>query len=138
VAIHTGFIPYTFQLSSAFWNHGSAVACVLVLEPDPEVRDLVALVARRLGHEVLNEVSTPAVRLDVVVLEPESSRSFLAAQVLRERFPELPIIVSSIAPPSSRTAELRPLAYLQKPFTLGELQHALVRAVPASSSSDAA
>jgi DNA-binding response OmpR family regulator len=114
------------------------VACVLVLEPDPEVRDLVALVARRLGHEVLNEVSTPAVRLDVVVLEPESSRSFLAAQVLRERFPELPIIVSSIAPPSSRTAELRPLAYLQKPFRLGELQHALVRAVPASSSSDAA
>ena len=114
------------------------MGCVLVLEPDPEVRELVGLVAGRLGHEALSEIPTPAVRLDVVVLEPESFRAFLAAQVLRERFPELPIIVASIAPPNSRTAELRPLAYLQKPFTLGELQHALVRALPASSSSDAA
>ena len=76
--------------------------------------------------------------MDAVVVEPESFRSFLAAQVLRERFPKLPIIVASIAPPSSKTAELRPLAYLQKPFMLGELQHALTRALPASSSSDAA
>jgi CheY-like chemotaxis protein len=125
-------------LSIGIWNHGSAVGCVLVLEPDPEVRELVSLVARRLGLEAVHEVPTPAVRLDVLVLEPESFRSFLAAQVLRERFPELPIIVASIAPPSSKTAELRPLAYLQKPFMLGELQHALARAVPASSSSDAA
>jgi len=125
-------------LSIGIWNHGSAVGCVLVLEPDPEVRELVSLVARRLGLEVVHEVPTPAVRLDVLVLEPESFRSFLAAQVLRERFPELPIIVASIAPPSSKTAELRPLAYLQKPFILGELQHALARAVPPSSSSDAA
>jgi hypothetical protein len=120
------------------WNHGSAVGCVLVLEPDPEIRELVSLVARRLGLDAVSEVPTPAVRVDVVVLEPESFRSFLAAQVLRERFPELPIIIASIAPPSSKTAGLRPLAYLQKPFVLAELQHALARAVPASSSSDAA
>jgi hypothetical protein len=111
----------------------AAVGHVLILEPQPEIRDLVGLVAARLGHEVLTEVPTPTRSLDVVVVEPESFRGFLAAQVLRERFPDLPIICASIAPPSARTAELRPLAYLQKPFTLGELERALTRALPVSS-----
>jgi hypothetical protein len=120
------------------WNHVSAVGCVLVLEPDPEIRELVALVARRLGLDAVSEVPTPAASVDAVVLEPESFRSLLAAQVLHERFPELPIIVASIAPPSREASELRPLAYLQKPFALGDLQHALAVALSASSSSDAA
>ena len=111
----------------------AAVGRVLILEPQPEIRDLVGLVAARLGHEVLTELPTPTRSLDVVVVESESFRGFLAAQVLRERFPDLPIICASIAPPSARTAELRPLAYLQKPFTLGELERALTRALPASS-----
>ena len=109
------------------------MGCVLILEPQPEIRDLVGLVAARLGHEVLTEVPTPIRRLDVVVVEPESFRGFLTAQVLRERFPKLPIICASIAPPSAKTAELRPFAYLQKPFMLGDLQRELTRAVPASS-----
>ena len=89
------------------------------------------------GHEVLTEVPPPTRTVDVVVVEPEGFRGFLAAKVLRERFPTLPIICASIAPPSARTAELRPLAYLQKPFTLGELKRELARALPASSSSAA-
>jgi CheY-like chemotaxis protein len=116
----------------------AAVRCVLVLEPQPEIRDLVALVARRLGHDAITEVPPAAAEVDVVVVEPESFRGLLAAKVLRERFPELPIICASIAPPSGKTAELRPVAYLQKPFALGELERALTRALPASSSSDAA
>jgi two-component SAPR family response regulator len=116
----------------------AAVGCVLILEPDPEVRDLVALVANRVGLDAVSEVPTPSLSIDVVVLEPESFRGVLTAQVLRERFPKLPIICVSIAPPSPKTAELRPLEYLQKPFTLGELKRALTRAVPASSRSDAA
>ena len=115
----------------------AAVGSVLVLEPQPEIRDLVGLVASRLGHEVLTEVPPPTRTVDVVVVEPEGFRGFLAAKVLRERFPTLPIICASIAPPSARTAELRPLAYLQKPFTLGELKRELARALPASSSSAA-
>ena len=111
----------------------AAVGRVLILEPQPEIRDLVGLVAARLGHEVLTELPTPTRSLDVVVVESESFRGFLAAQVLRERFPDLPIICASIAPPSARTAELRPLAYLQKPFTLGQLERELTRALPASS-----
>ena len=116
----------------------AAVGCVLVLEPDPEIRDLVGLVAQRIGLDVVADVPTPSLSIDVVVVEPESFRAFLAAQVLRERFPELPIICVSIAPPSPKTAELRPLMYVQKPFTLDELKRALTRALPAPSSSDAA
>ena len=110
------------------------MGCVLVLEPDPEVRELIQLVATRVGLDAVTEVPTPSGSVDVVVLEPESFRGFLTAQVLRERFPSLPIICASIAPPGPRTAELRPLAYLQKPFALNDLQHALRRALPASSS----
>jgi hypothetical protein len=116
----------------------AAVGCVLVLEPDPEIRDLVGLVAQRIGLDVVADVPTPSLSIDVVVVEPESFRAFLAAQVLRERFPELPIICVSIAPPSTRTAELRPLMYMQKPFTLDELKRTLTRALSAPSSSDAA
>jgi CheY-like chemotaxis protein len=114
------------------------VGCVLVLEPDPEVRELVALVARRLGHETVTEVPTGLSTLDVLVVEPESFRALLAAQVLRERFPKLPIVCASIAPLSVKAAELRPVEYLQKPFTLRALESALTRATPASSTSDAA
>jgi hypothetical protein len=116
----------------------AAVGCVLVLEPQPEIRDLVALVARRLGHDAVTEIPAGAAGIDAVVVEPEGLRGLLAAQVLHKRFPDLPIICASIAPPSGKTADLRPLAYLQKPFTLGELERALTRALPASSSSDAA
>jgi CheY-like chemotaxis protein len=116
----------------------AAMGCLLVLEPDPELRDLVSLVAKRLGIDPVTDVPSPALSIDAVVLEPESFRAFLAAQVLRERFPELPIICTSIAPRSEKTAELRPFAYLQKPFTLGELKDALRSALPDASSSDAA
>jgi hypothetical protein len=116
----------------------AAVGCLLILEPQPEIRDLIALVARRLGHEPLTEVTTPARDIDAVVLEPESFRALLAALKLRERSPELPIICASIAPPSAKTAGLSPLAYLQKPFALGELECASTRALPASTSIDAA
>jgi CheY-like chemotaxis protein len=115
----------------------TAMGCVLVLEPDPEVRDLVSLVARRLGHDTVTDVPSPALGIDIVVVEPESFRALLAAQVLRERFPALSIVCASIAPPSGKTAELRPVAYLQKPFTLSELERALTRALPASSTSAA-
>ena len=116
----------------------AAMCCVLVLEPDPEVRELVTLVARRIGDEAVTEVPGGLSRVDAVVVEPESFRALLAAQVLRERFPKLPIVCASIAPPSVKAAELEPLEYLQKPFTLRELEHALRRAAPASSTSDAA
>jgi hypothetical protein len=125
-------------MSTGVWNHGSSVGCVLVLEPDPEVRELVTLVAARLGLDAVVDVPTPSLGIDVVVVELESFRPFLAVQVLRRRFPELPIICASVAPPSDKTAELRPLAYLQKPFALEELKRALTRALPASPSSDVA
>ena len=110
------------------------MGCVLVLEPDPEVRELIRLVVNRLGLDAVTDVPTPAVSIDVVVLEPESFRAFLTAQVLRERFPTLPIVCASIAPPGPKASELRPSAYVQKPFVLDELKQALRNALSASKS----
>jgi CheY-like chemotaxis protein len=68
-----------------------------------------------------------------VVVEPEGYRAGTLAQELRDRSPDFPIICTSIAPPNDRTRELRPVAHLQKPFTLEELQRALGAAVQAPS-----
>lgn len=103
---------------------------ILILEPQPEIRQLVGRVAGRLGHQPLTEIPTSLHGVDAVVLEPESLRGLAVAQELRDRSPGLPIICASIAPPSAKTRELGPLAYLLKPFTLQELEHALSSALP--------
>jgi CheY-like chemotaxis protein len=109
------------------------VGRILILEPQPDIRELVRRVAARLGHQTLIELSPEHPEVDAVVVEPESYRALKVAQELRERSPELPIICASIAPPNDTTRALRPAAHLQKPFTLEELQRVLVAQVPASS-----
>jgi CheY-like chemotaxis protein len=108
------------------------VGRILILEPQPEIRELVRRVAARLGHETVLEIPSEQPEIDAVVVEPESYRALTVAQQLRESSQELPIICASIAPPNDRTRKLRPVAHLQKPFTLGELQRVLAAAVSPS------
>jgi len=68
----------------------AAVGCVLVLEPQPEIRDLVGLVAGRLGHEVLIEIPTPARSLDVVA-------PFTLSELKRELARAVPVSSSDAA-----------------------------------------
>ena len=107
---------------------------ILILEPQPDLQELVRRVAARLGHEALTDISAQQGEVDAVVAEPESYKALTLAQQLRDRSPELPIIFASMAPPNERTRALRPIVHLQKPFALQELQHALSNAVPAGSS----
>src|SRR5213593_1423619 len=79
------FIPLSYRTPSNCQPASAimaAMGCVLVREPDPEVRELVTLVARRIGHEAVTEVPGGLSRVDAVVVEPESFRALLAAQVL--------------------------------------------------------
>lgn len=110
-----------------------SVGCILILEPQPEIRELVRRVAARLGHEAVTEVPLQQPEIDAVVVEPEGYRGLTLAQQLRDRSSDLPIICTSIAPPNDRTRDLHPVAHLQKPFTLEELQRVLSDAVPAAS-----
>jgi CheY-like chemotaxis protein len=107
---------------------------ILVCEPHAEVRELLGHVVERLGHEPVypagGRVRTlPEGDVDVILLEPADPASLSAAERLRGRCAELPIVCASIHPDSGETARLRPLAYLLKPFGLADLERALAAAV---------
>jgi CheY-like chemotaxis protein len=105
---------------------------ILILEPQPEVRELWTHVAERLGHESVTETPrNPAVApVDAIVLEPDGARGLAIARALHERFPEIPVVCASILPPNSELRrELSPHAYLTKPFPLMVLERALADAL---------
>jgi CheY-like chemotaxis protein len=108
------------------------VARILVCEPHPEVRTLLAHVVRRLGHEPVfaDEGADRAPgAVDVMLIEPADPRALAAAQILRLERENAPIVCASIFPPSAHSRRLDPVAYLLKPFALRELEAALEAAV---------
>jgi DNA-binding response OmpR family regulator len=109
---------------------GVWVARVLISEPHPDCRTLLELVVQRAGHSPLGlgelaDGDDPG----LLILEPVSADGLALAHRLRRRLEELPIICTSIRPPSAATETLRPAAYLVKPFRLAELEAALVAAL---------
>ena len=107
-----------------------AVARVLISEPHPDCRALLELVVRRVGHDPLGqgelaEGDDPG----LLILEPASADGLALARRLRRRLEGLPIICTSIRPPSAVTETLRPVAYLVKPFRIAELEAALASAL---------
>ena len=106
------------------------MARILICEPNPDLRVLLETVVRRAGHEPvghgeLTSDDAPA----VMILEPASADGLAAAARLRRRLEDLPIICTSIAPPSAETRSLGPVAHLIKPFRLGDLEAAIVSAL---------
>jgi DNA-binding response OmpR family regulator len=106
------------------------MARILISEPHPDVRVLLEAVVRRAGHEPvghgeLTVDETP----ELMILEPASADSLAAAAGLRRRLEGLPIICTSIEPPTPATKALRPFVYLLKPFRLGELEAAIFAAL---------
>jgi CheY-like chemotaxis protein len=106
------------------------VARILIHEPHPDVRVLLAAVVRRAGHvpvghgELTNDDAP-----ELMILEPASADGLAAAAKLRRRLADLPIICTSIMPPNGATQALTPVAYLLKPFPLDELRAAIGRAL---------
>jgi CheY-like chemotaxis protein len=107
------------------------VGLILILEPQPELRELFSRVASRLGHGIVTEVGSnaPEPPVDVILLEPAGARGLAAARALHERFPEIPVVCASTLPPTSELRrKLSPVAYLTKPFSLRDLEDALADA----------
>jgi CheY-like chemotaxis protein len=101
---------------------------ILIAEPHADVRSLFEFVVERLGHEplcVARDDGVPLPRIDALIVEPAAPSALALAQNLRERFPELPIVCASIFPAEPPALELGPLAYLEKPFGLSELEYVL-------------
>ena len=109
------------------------MARILVCEPNSEVRALLAPGAPRRGHAPgFGGTGAGDPRpddADVLLVEPADRRALAAAQALRQRDDELPIVCTSIYPATRGAHGLRPVAYLVKPFPLGELERVLVEAV---------
>jgi CheY-like chemotaxis protein len=104
------------------------VGSILILEPQPEVRELWSRVAERLGHESVTEVppNPASAPVDVIVLEPEGARSLAIAKALQEQFPEIALVCASNLPPTPELRrELSADVYLTKPFPLAALERAL-------------
>jgi two-component SAPR family response regulator len=90
-------------------------------------------VVARLGHDPVYPQAGPGDILpddvDVILFEPADPRALAAVQVLRLRHEHLPIVCASIYPETANARRLAPVAYLVKPFPLGELERALRTAV---------
>lgn len=103
-----------------------AMSRILIIEPQPEIRELVERLAQRLGHEaVTDEIG----HIDAVIVEPEGGDGLARATRLRSAAPGLPMICASIAPPTPQTRALSPHAHLIKPFKLQDLSRALSSAL---------
>lgn len=105
------------------------MARVLICEPHDDVRALLELVVRRLGHEPAAYLgrAVEQIGVDVAVIEPgESEGLSLALKLLAQN---VPFIFTSIYPPTDDLLELAPSAYLVKPFPVSTLECALVQAI---------
>jgi DNA-binding response OmpR family regulator len=106
------------------------MARILIHEPHPDVRVLLEAIVRRAGHapvghgELTNDDAP-----ELMILEPASADGLAAAARLRRRLEDMPIICTSIEPPSLAAKALQPIAYLVKPFRLGELEAAISQAL---------
>lgn len=104
---------------------------ILILEPAEDVCELVASVARSLGHDPLffaSSMRESPPEVDAVVLEPSWEEGFAVARSLRERDSRLPLVCISIYPAWELGLDVSALAarrYLLKPFSVAALREAL-------------
>jgi CheY-like chemotaxis protein len=115
------------------------MARVLICEPHDDIRALLELVVRRMGHEP-ETYKGPAVGhlgVDAAVIEPGELNVVRLAKNLRAQ--NVPVLFTSIYPATAELLDLAPCAYLVKPFPLYALEQALERALePASTAAAAA
>jgi CheY-like chemotaxis protein len=107
---------------------------ILIAEYDREIQSLVARIVRRLGHEpVLYEraVRDSIEPCAVLIVEPAVDAGAEAARWFGSRRPDAPVICISIDPATPCPGG-NVLQWLEKPFSLEELEQAISSAVAAT------
>jgi two-component SAPR family response regulator len=102
---------------------------IAISEPHEDVRALYRHVVERLGHEPVCSTQLDDSAVDALVVEPASENGLALAREIRTSRPDLPIVCVSIYPRGPEVVDLRPLAYLVKPFALAELERVLTHAL---------
>jgi DNA-binding response OmpR family regulator len=110
-------------------DEGVSVARILIVEPHTDIRALLELVVRRLGHEphVWDGSNLEPLHADAAVIEPGEGVGLALARRLRRL--GVPVLFTSIFPADHDALELQPAAYLVKPFPLYALETALTAAL---------
>jgi len=105
------------------------VARVLICEPHDDISALLELVVRRLGHEPVAFAGGDVdhIGVDAAVIEPGEASALQVARSLRSR--NVPVLFTSIYPADPEVLDLKPAAYLVKPFPLYALERALEAAL---------
>ena len=105
------------------------MARILIVEPHADIRSLLELVINRLGHEpvVYNGGTEDPMNVDAAVIEPGEGPGISVARQLRPRGVE--VVFISIFPAEQAALDLKPSAYLVKPFPLYALENALTAAL---------
>lgn len=104
------------------------MARILVVEPHPEVRELLERVVARLGHEAVVESDPDPLGVDLVLVEPQGWGAVDLAQRAREASGAA-VLCISVAPPTEASRALEPVAHMVKPFALSELDRAVLDAL---------
>ena len=100
-------------------------ARVLIVEPSGGIRDLLTLVVRGLGHEVVLDPDASPDDIDLLLVDTGESVGFGIARSVHAARPDLPVVVVSIYDQSHRELEFRPKAYVAMPFRLADLEGAI-------------
>ena len=109
------------------------MARIFILEPEPELRALLARVVARLGHEPIQHLEAAS---DVVIVEPGDEKAYAGALAIHRRLPEVPIVCVSVYSEVPGDAKaLDPVAHVLKPFRLAEVERAIETAVERATSS---
>ena len=102
---------------------------ILIAEDVPEIAELIARMVGHLGHQpIMLDQPAAAVNLRGVaaaIVEPAGPHRLSVATDLRERDTTLPLIFASIEPANPATRALAPIAHLEKPFRIADLEDAL-------------
>lgn len=114
------------------------MASVLIIEQSAAVRELIATIVARLGHEPLPldpETATDVPSADLVLVEPELARARrLVARFLADS-PGVPVVAVTSDPEGlASLTELGPVFRLAKPFRLDDLRDAITHALGDASS----
>jgi len=106
---------------------GAAMARILISEADRDVRRLLTVLVRRLGHEpvVLDEDVDAPPRGDLLLVDPSSAPTLERARRVRELQPDVPVICMNCVDDDGRFLLDGPFDYLPKPFTVDEMRDRL-------------
>jgi CheY-like chemotaxis protein len=108
------------------------MARILIVEPHPEVRELLARIVSRLGHDpvVHDPDANDGYEVDIVLVEPVHWDGIEIARSAQRRTGARVVCVS-ISPPTEEALALSAV-HLLKPFSLADLERALLSALEPS------